>query len=387
MTAHIIQMQPTLIEGTTTMKLSKVGNQTNSQDPQAVNSRVFVGNLNTFQCSKTDVERMFQRYGRIAGISMHKGYAFVQFTNPFDARSACLGEDGRTVLGQILDVNMVAEPKPHQTGRKRQNLTKTGNDWDYYYDSYYAAAVAPRLVPPLKRPRLMVSQQSRSGSKNVTTTTTTTSPQKTQSNSTSSTATIVTATSTDQIKIYSNPDILICGNCREMFTELQELLDHKKAYCKLRFTCKCNTINGVKPSSNRKDAAALLCVQCKDSFISAWDLMVHVQAAHMINIYELGVPKCSNGTQHSSPSTSPNHKNDLYDDTLNHDDDIRLESPGSEDKNKENDLDQLTDAMDLEASESCGNHAISLNHSDTNSTGSIPNSLLKPLNGEATESE
>lgn len=49
------------------MKLSKVGNQTNSQDPQAVCSRVFVGNLNTFQCSKTDLERMFQRYGRLAG--------------------------------------------------------------------------------------------------------------------------------------------------------------------------------------------------------------------------------------------------------------------------------------------------------------------------------
>lgn len=27
------------------------------------------------------------------------------------------------------DVNLVAEPKPHQTGRKRQNLSKTGNDW------------------------------------------------------------------------------------------------------------------------------------------------------------------------------------------------------------------------------------------------------------------
>lgn len=49
------------------MKMSKLSNQTNSQDPQAVNSRVFVGNLNTFQCSKTDVERMFQRYGRLAG--------------------------------------------------------------------------------------------------------------------------------------------------------------------------------------------------------------------------------------------------------------------------------------------------------------------------------
>lgn len=53
------------------MKMSKVGNQTNSQDPQAVNSRVFVGNLNTFQCSKTDVERMFQRYGRLAGKNSH----------------------------------------------------------------------------------------------------------------------------------------------------------------------------------------------------------------------------------------------------------------------------------------------------------------------------
>ncbi|KAK3932216.1 RNA-binding protein Raly, partial [Frankliniella fusca] len=64
-----------------------------------------------------------------AGISMHKGYAFVQFANAFDARSACLGEDKRVVLGQTLDVNLVSEPKAHQTGRKRQNITKTGNDW------------------------------------------------------------------------------------------------------------------------------------------------------------------------------------------------------------------------------------------------------------------
>lgn len=56
------------------MKLSKLSNQTNSQDPQAVNSRIFVGNLNTFQCSKTDVERMFQIYGRLAG-----SYMFIVF--------------------------------------------------------------------------------------------------------------------------------------------------------------------------------------------------------------------------------------------------------------------------------------------------------------------
>ena len=48
---------------------------------------------------------------------MHKGFAFVQFTGPFDARSACLGEDGRTICGQVIDVNMVSEPKPHQQGK------------------------------------------------------------------------------------------------------------------------------------------------------------------------------------------------------------------------------------------------------------------------------
>ena len=53
--------------------MSKIGNQTNSQDPQAVNSRVFVGNLNTFQVTKADIERTFQRYGRIAG----KTYSYI----------------------------------------------------------------------------------------------------------------------------------------------------------------------------------------------------------------------------------------------------------------------------------------------------------------------
>ena len=36
-----------------------------------------------------------------------------------------------------------------------------------------------------------------------------------------------------------NPDILICGNCRELFDDLVDMLDHKKNYCKMRFTCKC----------------------------------------------------------------------------------------------------------------------------------------------------
>ncbi|XP_053685547.1 uncharacterized protein LOC128735087 [Sabethes cyaneus] len=340
------------------MKMSKLSNQTNSQDPQAVNSRVFVGNLNTFQCSKTDVERMFQRYGRLAGISMHKGYAFVQFTNPFDARNACHGEDGRTVLSQTLDVNMVAEPKPHQTGRKRQNKSKTGNDWDYYYDSYYASTLfgpiqqQPNSPPrPLKRQRLMgPSRLALTGKLNgaglmggpqvppqqqvqhptqqqlqLAAVAAATSPSAAAALGTyygigngvqaanglgngcltgngyinnnsymlngDVNGTMSSYTNGQHVvgpfKIYSNPDTLICGNCREMFTDLTELLDHKKTYCKLRFTCKCISPAATK-NKNIPPSAKLLCVACKDSFSNPWDLMVHAQAAHMVNIYELG---------------------------------------------------------------------------------------------------
>ncbi|CAL4063770.1 unnamed protein product, partial [Meganyctiphanes norvegica] len=208
------------------------------------------------------------------GISMHKGYAFVQFTNPFDARSACMGEDGRSVFGQILDVNLVAEPKPHQIGRKRPNVAKTSADWEQFYDSYNTCAAAlgaqagARLTPPLKRPRLVVPsvrQQTRAPS-----------PKK------------IVIPGIDDLKTYSSPDILICGNCRELFSSLADFIDHRRTYCKLRFTCKCSSpqVSGGA-TSREQESASLMCALCKEGFASAWDLMVHAQAAHMVNIYQL----------------------------------------------------------------------------------------------------
>lgn len=35
-------------------------------------------------------------------------------------------------------------------------------------------------------------------------------------------------------------------------------------------------------------SAKLLCAVCKEIFTNPWDLMVHAQAAHTFNIYELG---------------------------------------------------------------------------------------------------
>lgn len=58
---------------------------------------------------------------------------------------------------------------------------------------------------------------------------------------------------------------------------------------------------------DENSSASLLCVQCKDAFQNAWDLMVHAQAAHMLNIYELGVPNMV-GNCHSPPM-SPRDNN------------------------------------------------------------------------------
>uniref|UniRef100_A0A5F8GT23 RALY heteroous nuclear ribonucleoprotein n=1 Tax=Monodelphis domestica TaxID=13616 RepID=A0A5F8GT23_MONDO len=95
-------------------------NITNKNDPKSLNSRVFIGNLNTAMVKKADVETIFSKYGRVAGCSVHKGYAFVQYASERHARAAVLGENGRVLAGQTLDINMAGEPKPNRPkGLKR----------------------------------------------------------------------------------------------------------------------------------------------------------------------------------------------------------------------------------------------------------------------------
>jgi len=259
------------------MSTSKVGNQTSSQDPQAVNSRVFVGNLNTFQVVKTDVEKIFQKYGRIAGISMHKGYAFVQFTSPFDARSACLGEDGKSLCGQVLDVNMVSEPKAHVARSKAMKRQKEKGEVDkqalatqpllaYYMTGMVGANMIQSPFPTAKRPRVDDANGD------------------TDDNEVNdSDIAMDEEVDLDALKTYSTPDILICGNCRMIFDSLHSLVSHKRHYCKLRFTCKCESDNEI---TDNQVPETLQCSNCSQEFHDPWDLMEHCQDVHTLNIYE-----------------------------------------------------------------------------------------------------
>ncbi|KAK7807831.1 hypothetical protein U0070_025005 [Myodes glareolus] len=131
----------------------QTSNVTNKNDPKSINPRVFIGNLNTAVVKKSDVETIFSKYGRVAGCSGHKGYAFVQYANERHARAAVLGENGRVLAGQTLDINMAGEPKLNRPKGLKRAATAIYRLFDYR--GRLSPVPVPRAVP-VKRPRVKV---------------------------------------------------------------------------------------------------------------------------------------------------------------------------------------------------------------------------------------
>ncbi|XP_064221120.1 heterogeneous nuclear ribonucleoproteins C1/C2-like [Aotus nancymaae] len=129
-----------------------------------MNSRVFIGNLNTLVIKKSDVEAIFSK---IVGCSFHKGFTFVQYVNERNARAAAAGKDGRMIAGQVLGINLAAEPKVNRgkAGVKQSTVQMYGSvtehpspspllsssfdlDYDFQWDYYDRMYSYPARVPP-----------------------------------------------------------------------------------------------------------------------------------------------------------------------------------------------------------------------------------------------
>ena len=86
-------------------KSRRVGkNFTNSEEPHMQRARLFVGDLNTRSgdLRKRDLDDIFSKYGRVVGISIHNGYAFVQMERERSANKAIHYAHGRLINGNKI---------------------------------------------------------------------------------------------------------------------------------------------------------------------------------------------------------------------------------------------------------------------------------------------
>ncbi|XP_029381113.1 heterogeneous nuclear ribonucleoproteins C1/C2 isoform X5 [Echeneis naucrates] len=244
----------------TTSSLMASSNVTNKTDPRSLNSRVFIGNLNTLLVTKADVEAIFSKYGKIVGCSVHKGYAFVQYANERNARAAVTGEDGRMIVGQVLDINLAGEPKPHRSKTTKRSAgdmySSSSFDLDYdfqrdYYDrmySYPSRVPAPppplsRAVIPSKRPRVSLS----GGSSRRTKSSFSSSSKSSQRNSSSRTMKV------DELQTIKRELTQIKSKVDDLLESLERMeKDHSKKSAKSIKT-EPGEVTSPPHSSNKKD--------------------------------------------------------------------------------------------------------------------------------------
>uniref|UniRef100_A0A1A7WFW4 Nuclear receptor coactivator 5 n=2 Tax=Iconisemion striatum TaxID=60296 RepID=A0A1A7WFW4_9TELE len=88
---------------------SRYTRRCSSNDPRDLERRIFVGNLPTSDMTNKDLEELFSPYGKVIGVSLFRGYGFVQFERTEEAEAAKTGQKGRIYKGYKIDVNMAVE--------------------------------------------------------------------------------------------------------------------------------------------------------------------------------------------------------------------------------------------------------------------------------------
>lgn len=80
-------------------RYSREGTNTTSREPHLERARLFVGNIEPNRTHRRDITRLFLKYGDVLGVSVHKGYAFVQMDRERTANKAINCEDNQIFMG------------------------------------------------------------------------------------------------------------------------------------------------------------------------------------------------------------------------------------------------------------------------------------------------
>lgn len=85
--------------------------------PEGENRRLFVGKIPS-SCTLSDLREKFEKHGKIEGMAIKAGYAFLQYSRPKEALSA-VTEDKTKLLGSIIGVRAYRTDKP-PPGKKQK---------------------------------------------------------------------------------------------------------------------------------------------------------------------------------------------------------------------------------------------------------------------------
>lgn len=80
------------------MRYTREGTNTTSREPHLERARLFVGNIEP-TAHRRDLIKLFSQYGDVVGVSVHKGFAFVQMDRERSANKAINGEDNQVFMG------------------------------------------------------------------------------------------------------------------------------------------------------------------------------------------------------------------------------------------------------------------------------------------------
>ena len=64
-----------------------------------MSSRVYIGGLPE-RAGARDIEKLFEKYGRVRGINVKSGFAFIEYEDGRDADDAVYDLDGKPFMGE-----------------------------------------------------------------------------------------------------------------------------------------------------------------------------------------------------------------------------------------------------------------------------------------------